>query len=232
MPANLCPAIPGPPLHAGSTRSKTRARFGRRAGLVERVARDRRAPTPCPALTTGRRGVWEAGAGAEVPFITALKHLCRRHPGCDGGDPRGQPAAIPSLQSESTRSYHPISPPVEARAEFPSTSAGSSPSTSATAATSRPRSMSTSSTMVSAEASTTGSSSTAETPPPLHPAPTTTRPTSSSSTPTAASTPSARCSILRRDDRLRARYHLPVMHTETNYPDPDAALSDWLWRQV
>ena len=27
------------------------------------------------------------------------------------------------------------------------------------------------------------------------------------------------------------RYRLPVMHTETNYPDP-AGASDWLWRQV
>ena len=27
------------------------------------------------------------------------------------------------------------------------------------------------------------------------------------------------------------RYHLPVMHTETNFPDPDGAC-EWLWRQA
>ncbi len=62
-------------------------------------------------------GVWEAGPGAEVPFVTALKHMARA-----GILAMEAILAVNSralfIQSESTEYYHPVSPEVEARAEF------------------------------------------------------------------------------------------------------------------
>lgn len=62
-------------------------------------------------------GVWEAGRSAEVPFVTALKNLCRAGILAMEAILEVNPRAI-FVQSESTEYYHPVSPEVEARAEF------------------------------------------------------------------------------------------------------------------
>ncbi len=62
-------------------------------------------------------GVWEAGPGAEVPFITALKHLCRANLLAMEAILRVSPSAL-FIQSESTEYYHAVSPAVEERADF------------------------------------------------------------------------------------------------------------------
>jgi beta-glucosidase len=62
-------------------------------------------------------GVWEAGPGAEVPFVTALKHLARAGILAMEAMLEVNPHAL-FIQSESTEYYHPVSPEVEARAEF------------------------------------------------------------------------------------------------------------------
>lgn len=62
-------------------------------------------------------GVWEAGPGAEVPFVTALTHLCRANLLAMHAILRVTPGAL-FVQSESTEYYHPIAPAVEARATF------------------------------------------------------------------------------------------------------------------
>lgn len=62
-------------------------------------------------------GVWEAGPGAEVPFVTALKHLCRANILAMEAILSQTPSAL-FIQSESTEYYHPVGPEVEARARF------------------------------------------------------------------------------------------------------------------
>ncbi|HEY2154922.1 MAG TPA: family 1 glycosylhydrolase [Isosphaeraceae bacterium] len=62
-------------------------------------------------------GVWEAGPGAEVPFVTALKHLARAGILAMEAMLEVNPHAL-FIQSESTEYYHPVSPKCEARAEF------------------------------------------------------------------------------------------------------------------
>ncbi len=62
-------------------------------------------------------GVWEAGPGAEVPFVTALKHMARASILAMEAILEANPRAL-FIQSESTEYYHPVSPEVEARAEF------------------------------------------------------------------------------------------------------------------
>jgi hypothetical protein len=62
-------------------------------------------------------GVWEAGPGAEVPFVTALKHLCRANLRAMGAILGVTPKAL-FVQSESTEYYHAVAPEVELRAQF------------------------------------------------------------------------------------------------------------------
>ncbi|MDB5351500.1 MAG: glycosyl hydrolase family protein [Planctomycetota bacterium] len=62
-------------------------------------------------------GVWNAGPGAEVPFVTALKNMCRAGILAMEEILRVSPESL-FVQSESTEYYHPVSPEVEARAEF------------------------------------------------------------------------------------------------------------------
>lgn len=62
-------------------------------------------------------GVWEAGPGAEVPFITAMKHLCRANILAMEAIVEVTPGAL-FIQSESTEYYHPTAPEVEERAVF------------------------------------------------------------------------------------------------------------------
>jgi len=62
-------------------------------------------------------GVWEAGPGAEVPFVTAIKHLCRASILATEAILAATPFAL-FVQSESTEFYHPVAPSVEARAHF------------------------------------------------------------------------------------------------------------------
>lgn len=62
-------------------------------------------------------GVWEAGPGAEVPFVTAIKHLCRANLLAIRAILAITPAAL-FIQSESTEYYHPIAPDVAGRAAF------------------------------------------------------------------------------------------------------------------
>lgn len=62
-------------------------------------------------------GVWEEGPGAEVPFVTAMKHLCRASILATEAILAETPLAL-FVQSESTEFYHPIAPAVEARAHF------------------------------------------------------------------------------------------------------------------
>ena len=56
-------------------------------------------------------GVWEAGPGAEVPFVTAIKNLCRASLLAMQRILEVRPNAL-FIQSESTEFYHPISPKV------------------------------------------------------------------------------------------------------------------------
>jgi beta-glucosidase len=62
-------------------------------------------------------GVWEAGPGAEIPFVTAMKHLCRANLMAMHAILDITPGAL-FVQSESTEYYHPVAPAVEARATF------------------------------------------------------------------------------------------------------------------
>ena len=62
-------------------------------------------------------GVWDAGPGAEVPFVTALKHLCRANILAMEAILDVSPRAL-FIQSESTEYYHPIAPEAEERAIF------------------------------------------------------------------------------------------------------------------
>jgi len=62
-------------------------------------------------------GIWEAGAGAEVPFITALKHLCRANLLAMEAILQETPSAL-FIQSESTEYYHAVAAAVEPRAAF------------------------------------------------------------------------------------------------------------------
>ena len=114
----LRPALPPrPPLHAGQRDLHLRP-LQRRAGLVERAAdepgasRRRRPERPAGGrrLGGGPGGRGPVRHGPEAP-------LPRQHPG-DGGDPRGDPAAPCSSRARAPSIYHPISPAVEARADF------------------------------------------------------------------------------------------------------------------
>ena len=69
-------------------------------------------PTDRPA-----GGLWDAGPGSEVPFVTALKHMCRASILAMEAILAVTPDAL-FVQSESTEYYHPVSPDVEARATF------------------------------------------------------------------------------------------------------------------
>jgi hypothetical protein len=71
-----------------------------------------RAPDDRPA-----GGVWEAGPGAEVPFVTAVKHLSRANLLAMEAILAAIPKAL-FIQSESTEYYHPVAPAVEPRAAF------------------------------------------------------------------------------------------------------------------
>ena len=62
-------------------------------------------------------GVWDAGPGAEVPFVTAVKHLCMASILAMEAILSVNYRAL-FIQSESTEYYHAISPKVEARASF------------------------------------------------------------------------------------------------------------------
>jgi hypothetical protein len=62
-------------------------------------------------------GVWEAGPGAERPFVTALKNLTRANVLAIEAI-LGVTASPIFVQSESTEFYHAVSPSVEARAVF------------------------------------------------------------------------------------------------------------------
>jgi beta-glucosidase len=74
-------------------------------------------PPPESADERPAGGVWEAGPGAEVPFVTALKHLCRANLLAMRAILGVTPDAL-FVQSESTEYYHPVAPEVEARATF------------------------------------------------------------------------------------------------------------------
>ena len=69
-------------------------------------------PTDRPA-----GGMWDAGPGAEVPFVTALKTMCKAGILAMEQILANNPEAL-FIQSESTEYYHPVSPEVEARATF------------------------------------------------------------------------------------------------------------------
>ncbi len=62
-------------------------------------------------------GVWEAGPGAEVPFVTAIKNMCRASILASEAILAESRSAL-FVQSESTEFYHPVSPEVEPRAHF------------------------------------------------------------------------------------------------------------------
>ena len=62
-------------------------------------------------------GVWEAGPGAEVPFVKAVANLCRANLLAMEAIIAATPGAV-FIQSESTDYYHPTSPKIEARATF------------------------------------------------------------------------------------------------------------------
>lgn len=62
-------------------------------------------------------GKWEAGRGAEVPFVTAVKNLSAASIDAMEAILAINPRAL-FIQSESTEYYHPIAPAVEARAAF------------------------------------------------------------------------------------------------------------------
>ena len=93
------------------------ARFSAELGwwnerLLSRGIDVRPDPTERPA-----GGVWEAGPGAEVPFVTALRVMCRAGILAMEQILASNPDAL-FIQSESTEYYHPVSPEVEARATF------------------------------------------------------------------------------------------------------------------
>ncbi len=62
-------------------------------------------------------GIWEAGPGAEVPFVTAIRNLCRANLLAMEKILEVRPNAL-FIQSESTEYYHPISPKVQSRTDF------------------------------------------------------------------------------------------------------------------
>jgi hypothetical protein len=62
-------------------------------------------------------GIWAAGPGAEIPFVTALKHLCRANILASEAILAEVHSAV-FIQSESTEFYHPVAPEVEPRAQF------------------------------------------------------------------------------------------------------------------
>ncbi|MEJ7639672.1 MAG: family 1 glycosylhydrolase [Singulisphaera sp.] len=62
-------------------------------------------------------GIWEVGPGGERPFVTAIKHLCRAGLLAMERILRVRPNAL-FIQSESTEFYHPVSPRVQSRTDF------------------------------------------------------------------------------------------------------------------
>jgi len=176
-------------------------------------------------------GVWEAGPGAEVPFVTALKGMCHASILAMEAVLHASPGAL-FIQSESTEYYHPASPDVDARARFLNLRRFLSLDLTYGRHVSAPiYQYLNDNGLGRAEYDwfmTRG--------PRLR----------------------HRCilgtdyyktneQLVHPDGRIHpvgevlgyyvvmkdyeSRYHLPVMHTETNFPDPDGA-SDWLWRQA
>jgi hypothetical protein len=73
-----------------------------------------------PSSDTAERpagGIWEAGPGAEIPFVNAVKNLSRANLLAMEAILKVSPWAL-FVQSESTEYYHPVSPNVEARTVF------------------------------------------------------------------------------------------------------------------
>ncbi len=209
------------------------ARFSAELGWWNERLTSRGVTATAPSDTTDRPagGVWAAGPGAEVPFVTALKNLARAGILAMEAILEANPRAL-FIQSESTEYYHPVSPEVEARAEFLNLRRFLSLDLTYGRHVSAPLYQYLNDNGLGREEydwfishgrrlrrrCILGTDYYATNEQLVHP-----------------------------DGRIHPvgevlgyyvvmtdyerRYHLPVMHTETNYPDP-AGASDWLWRQV
>ncbi len=62
-------------------------------------------------------GVWDAGPGAEVPFVTALKNMCKAGILAMEAILKASPSSV-FIQSESTEYYHSVASSAEPRALF------------------------------------------------------------------------------------------------------------------
>src|SRR5262249_41106437 len=95
------------------------ARFSAELGWWNERLTSRGVPAVPPGETDERPagGVWEAGPGAEGPFVTAITNLCRANILAIEAI-LGEKPGVLFIQSESTEYYHPIARAVEARATF------------------------------------------------------------------------------------------------------------------